>query len=82
MHLPEALIWIMVFGGFTVQKLFKVGVLAKIDHLLFLVCPFMTAMTGDKGGGGVHMDPLCINKVAEYFGTIRVNLIHGKKKQY
>ena len=45
-----------------------------------LVCPFMTAMTGDKGG--VINDPpaglLCMNKVAEYFGTNRVNfsLLH------
>ena len=39
----------------------------------FLVCPIMTAMTGDKGEGGVQKDPPpCMNKVAEYFGKIRV----------
>ena len=32
----------------------------------------MTAMTGDKGGV-IYDPPPCMNKVAEYFGTIRVN---------
>jgi hypothetical protein len=33
----------------------------------------MTAVTGDKGRSPIG-PPLCMNKVAEYFGTIRVNV--------
>ena len=51
MHLPEALIWITVFGGFTLKNCLKFVFFINFI-IFFLVCPFMTAMTGDKGGGG------------------------------
>ena len=35
----------------------------------------MTAMTGDKGGGVLKDPSPCMDKVAEYFGTIRVKTI-------
>ena len=37
----------------------------------------MTTMTGDKVGPGGP--PLCMNKVAEYFGTIGVKILRNIK---
>ena len=73
MHLPEVFILITVLpvsNSKTVKKLFKVCFLQNLI-ICFLVCPFMTAMTGDKGVV-IYDPPPCMNKVAEYFGTIRV----------
>ena len=56
MSLPEVLIKITVFGGFTVKtvktpKNYSKVVFFKILTSFILVCPSITAMTGDKGVG-------------------------------
>ena len=63
MHLPEALIWITFFGGFTVK--YRVKPLKNCSKFVFLqnliicflFCPYMTAMPGDRGGGGATEPP-------------------------
>ena len=60
---------LMVFGSFTVTKLFK-GFFFQNLIICFLVCTFMTAMTGDKGGGSIMTPPTPPPAWIRFFGVL------------
>ena len=78
MHLSVALEWITVLAILPLNNSKNVKNCSKFVFfhnliVCFLVCSSMTPMVEDKGGHiGPPRPPTCMNKVAEYFGTIRV----------